>query len=745
MPIIKKKIKTILLICLLFTISTTFIVSFAYLENPINEEELLLIKKNGIISSMCYVVELISGTIARAIMCVFIMATGWSYIKAMKIDWKSFIPITIATALIFGGEDIAKKISGVGYGCSTFNKLYETDDTFINNVGLCAVIDLPQANGKHEWSKCNSSEDNCTQKIDSNTSIVKDDIVALTKCANGYYMDNSNNKVIHYKCVENKGVGHWEPTEKTYTSWGITEDKAGDYFLDTNEGNSRTVCLEYCSLSELKTFFSNNYAYKPLNKDGNIISTSRLIVKDNPESSIHIYSGSMVMENQGFSHGAELAIGCSSKNGYSEVINLGKDKNGKDICIPNIDEEKSQIKLKCGNGGKYQVINASCQKDCKFTSVKNYKYVDEWNVCAMNENKQNNCEVMSTKELLKKSNIASQTVLQVISCSGDYSIQNKSQTIKYTCNGGNWESNDTEYYNKQNTFCETGCEIENIPNFEITKTITYPTGKYEEVPSAENSNKKEKREIYSNIGDKHIFYTNETIRIDACKDNATVMGYELRESIGTARELAEFRCNIDGSWSMINNKKGEYCHKDCIVNDFQELFVEQENANNLTLLNSKNITEEFKNTKMAGVYFTLGSKLNSNMHTGEYVKISSCQVGYAIKRNSQASIFKCNEGEIKFSSGARNICKKLCSRADIPSEFSTVKSWGDCGTTTYDCETYLDDSRVLYAGDHISAKECKDGYTLQIDKETPIKYTVLKCNEYGEWDIAKEGDMCIKK
>ena len=185
----RKQFRKILFICLFYIVSITL--AFAYLENEINVEELYLMKKNGIISSMCYVVELISSTIARAIMCVFIMATGWSYIKAMKVDWKTLIPITIATALIFGGEDIAKQISGVDYGCSTFSKLDEPDDTYVSNNGMCAIIDLPQANGKHEWSKCNSNEDNCTQKITSNSSIVAGDIVALTKCAIGYYMDNN--------------------------------------------------------------------------------------------------------------------------------------------------------------------------------------------------------------------------------------------------------------------------------------------------------------------------------------------------------------------------------------------------------------------------------------------------------------------------------------------------------------------------------------------------------------------------
>ena len=59
MSITKKQFTKLLLICLFFIVSTTFVISFAYLENPVNEEELLLIKKNGIVSGMCYVVDLI--------------------------------------------------------------------------------------------------------------------------------------------------------------------------------------------------------------------------------------------------------------------------------------------------------------------------------------------------------------------------------------------------------------------------------------------------------------------------------------------------------------------------------------------------------------------------------------------------------------------------------------------------------------------------------------------------------------
>ena len=113
----RKQFKKVMFIFLFYIVAITF--AFAYLENEINDEEFYLMKKNGIISSMCYVVELISSTIARAIMCVFIMATGWSYIKAMKVDWKTLIPITIATALVFGSEQIADgfSFSKSNYSC----------------------------------------------------------------------------------------------------------------------------------------------------------------------------------------------------------------------------------------------------------------------------------------------------------------------------------------------------------------------------------------------------------------------------------------------------------------------------------------------------------------------------------------------------------------------------------------------------------------------------------------------------
>ena len=73
-----------------------------------------------------------------------------------------------------------------------------------------------------------------------------------------------------------------------------------------------------------------------------------------------------------------------------------------------------------------------------------------------------------------------------------------------------------------------------------------------------------------------------------------------------------------------------------------------------------------------------------------------------------------------------------------------VKSWSYCGNTTYSCDTYLDDSMVLYAGDHISARECKNGYTMENSEETAIQYSVIKCNENGEWDIVLSGGRCVQ-
>lgn len=82
------------------------------------------IKNNGIAKAICYAVDLITGNFGKAVMSLFIILVGMSFLSGQSeaVSFKYLISTAIAIALIFGSAQLADIISGNKYSCKMVNQ-----------------------------------------------------------------------------------------------------------------------------------------------------------------------------------------------------------------------------------------------------------------------------------------------------------------------------------------------------------------------------------------------------------------------------------------------------------------------------------------------------------------------------------------------------------------------------------------------------------------------------------------------
>lgn len=110
---------------LLFSVIFSGFVNFTYINNAnadgvvegstTNTKDLAnndVVKDNGIVVALCYFLDLITGTFARAIMALYVVLLGMSLLsgKSEAASPATFISITIAICFIFGSGSLANLI-----------------------------------------------------------------------------------------------------------------------------------------------------------------------------------------------------------------------------------------------------------------------------------------------------------------------------------------------------------------------------------------------------------------------------------------------------------------------------------------------------------------------------------------------------------------------------------------------------------------------------------------------------------
>lgn len=81
-------------------------------------------RDNGIAKAICYAIDLVTGNYGKAIMSLFIILVGMSFLSGHSeaVSFKYLICIALALALIFGSAQLADLISGNKYSCKMVNK-----------------------------------------------------------------------------------------------------------------------------------------------------------------------------------------------------------------------------------------------------------------------------------------------------------------------------------------------------------------------------------------------------------------------------------------------------------------------------------------------------------------------------------------------------------------------------------------------------------------------------------------------
>lgn len=82
------------------------------------------IKNNGIAKALCYAIDLVTGSLGKTVISIFIILIGMSLLSGQSeaVSFKYFISTAIALALIFGSAQLADIISGNKYSCKMVNQ-----------------------------------------------------------------------------------------------------------------------------------------------------------------------------------------------------------------------------------------------------------------------------------------------------------------------------------------------------------------------------------------------------------------------------------------------------------------------------------------------------------------------------------------------------------------------------------------------------------------------------------------------
>ena len=481
----RKKILASFLLLVIFFKAIITSRSFSY-ARTFTEDELVVVKNNGIVSAMCYVNNLLTGSVAKAIMALSVLGVGWLFLFGGA-SWIAVLLFTIATSLIFGGVELANLISGNNYSCKTFEDAEQRYDDLIYNKGVCGIneIDGIYSSGQL-WKKCGGNvkitSSNvgslCKGNVTNDTEINESDKVVLYDCQTGY-LKKDKNEYLNYTCKrDNDGIGYFFPKND--------KDDVGD----TNNYEIAT-CLKACKLSDLRDYY-NQYNLKQISDDkGN----AEILSNDG-------YKG--YLENGHYSQGTKLNVTC--KDGY--IVNT-KDENGN--CL-----NEADLGFICGDSGIF-TLKKACQIACDINKVSDKLNVGDWNEKSVEKCRPND---------LNKNMYISEDVLNAKTCKSGYGFEYKKDgsNIEIKCGAtGVWTSNGNKCYKL--------CSKQNLQEI-------LPGNKLIGCEDADTKN------CNKNISNRNDFQYNEVVSITGvCDTEYSIIKNDIEK-------LVRYVCNENGNWEV---------------------------------------------------------------------------------------------------------------------------------------------------------------------------------------------------
>lgn len=736
--------KKAILAIILFILFAGFC-TVAFATNPLSNgvldnvdpNDLLLIKRNGIVSAICYMTDLLTGPVSKVIMCLFFVAFGFMLIYGGKFNYVRIIVVTIVVAILYGGKSIVDIVSGNKYSCKSLKYVAENSDGVAENIGFCYVNSIEEYKVAQTWKKCDTKGKNCTTSINATVEINENDIVSLTSCGSTYYASTggpSESIYLKYKCVR-------------------LEDKS--YKFEKVSG-SKLVCNKYCDKSKLITFLMQNKKYTLLGEDGKAINRD-----DTPT----IITGNTV-SMYGWTQGTLLKIGCTSEN-----------------TLVNNDINKD-FGLLCNDKAEFEVQGGTCASICQISKLANNNIaiaqnVKTWDLYIGNKtlsvaqagviNKDNiEIENSELKTLPESSynKITSGQVVRVNECNDGYSIQNTTKKAMFKCDDGQWRRVNVDD-NEENTFCESQCKLADIKNADLIENIL----------------------LNDKVTDRTSFYPNEEIVISTCKGNAS------NNKNGTNMERystspAKLSCSSGGSW--INENNGEYCENYC---KFSVQSKEYKNILYWKLYDKEG--NKYANMENNDIVLSNTSQI---FYEGEQLVASTpensenaCASGFIYRPGLTPPTYICTNGKLKLKEGDSDICINQCkvtptisTITNINNNYANILGLSYCGTSKDNCtfmifsrnpkykteegkatvETacgagsednaniindeniaYIGCKREYYTGDYVVAEACgsKQQKVLFNNSVDSTSATIFKCDETGNWVAEQNSFYCIPK
>ncbi|MDR1494664.1 MAG: TrbC/VirB2 family protein, partial [Rickettsiales bacterium] len=205
----------------------------------LTNEELLAAKRNGMVSALCYVLDIITGKAGRAIIAVAVLAIGWMFLLG-GVKWTTLLTFTLACSLTFGGAELAHIISRNNYSCSSTKLAEEYDKSIVYNRGTCGLNTANHYSPGQEWYLCSNSDGSCRV----------DDSSCMTRVTNDTLIDENpgRNTLALKKCQ----AGHFKFNESLLHREQCKRDSNDiGYFALCSDNSEDAECKKACLRSDL--------------------------------------------------------------------------------------------------------------------------------------------------------------------------------------------------------------------------------------------------------------------------------------------------------------------------------------------------------------------------------------------------------------------------------------------------------------------------------------------------------------
>ncbi|GHU27453.1 hypothetical protein FACS1894152_4100 [Bacilli bacterium] len=371
----------------------------------LRDEELVMLKKNGIIAALCRVTDILSGGFVRAIMAVAVIGVGWLFLLGSA-NWTIVLTFTIATAITFGAGQFANLISGNNYSCKMINEAKIKAENEIKNKGPCPMNILNEYYAGQVWNKCNDGNDGCTTQINNEITIDHGITISLIECQSGYFK--------------------FDKTQFAKYTCNVSGSSVGSFSIANPPENESALCRKGCSALE----FELNSMYNTYNIDP----------KKNAKGDIEVSKGRK--EDDFYVQTTELKMECKKNVGL-----MAYDANN--VQNPN------GVKLICDDTGHFR-ISGSCKKQCSLKDSTYAKTVIRWSNNDAQFDHVYNSTNKTWPEEDKTFNFGEQVT--AVTCADGYAFADSRYPLVIECGGnGVWTTSNGEP-------CVRKCQMSDIIN-----------------------------------------------------------------------------------------------------------------------------------------------------------------------------------------------------------------------------------------------------------------------------------------